>query len=270
MKIFLRKEIQYFLSLLFTIIFILICNIPPTSAKMQTGEGLKNESDTLFHFPVIIKEGRKISDFVPKGWKIIDTAFAYIDGDTLKDFAMVIETADTLYYPEGSHYDEDSLKVDYYNYAKPRILIIAFKQKKGRLFELSCQSNTAVIPSNGGRFSDPYAGISAGKGRVSIDFVSWGYDNWNLSHTYRLKNKLWTLSEADKNSGNARFSERAIYNLESGILEYWYEEQNFFEDTDSLISSRKEEYFKIIKSDSIIPMKNFKPWSLEIDERHYF
>jgi hypothetical protein len=273
MELILHNKAQYFLCFISFIFLIFLNSNSPLPAQTKRETSIFSESDTLLDFPKINRYGKSCSDFIHLDWVALETSFACINEDTLQDFVMVIETKDTINYLEESHYEHsenDSVLVKSYNYAKPRILIVAFKQKKGGMFELSCQSNTAVIASNGGRFSDPYAGISAEKGQISIEFISWGYDNWHLSHTYRLTNGLWTLSEAHKSSVNASFGEKSDYNLESGILEYNYERLDFLGETDSIIASRKEEYFKIIKPDSIILMENFKPWSLEVVENNYF
>jgi len=105
-------------------------------------------------FPVLPKYGKRIEDFVPKGWKIKDTVTGDLNKDKRADVAMILECRRRI-----TEHGEDT---------HPRILMIAFNA--GNHYELKLQHNTFILRSRDIYDVDPYGDITITKGALYIHF----------------------------------------------------------------------------------------------------
>ncbi len=110
--------------------------------------------------PVLPKTGKTISDFVPKGYAIIDSTSGDLNNDGLPDIAFVIQSKDT--------FDElrpDSTKL----HSNPRILIVLLKQST--TYQLALQHNTFMLRfGEGGWKPDPFGKIEIENGLLEISY----------------------------------------------------------------------------------------------------
>lgn len=143
--------------------------------------------------------GKKLSDFIPKDWKIISKVQGDLNKDKRVDIAAVIE-----YTGEYNASDEEEMS------GKPRILFVVFKNKAGT-YKLSVQSSTIILRAGqGGVFGDPFVGIEYSRGSIVVS--SYGGSSWRWGYTYRFRyqNKGWYLIGETTQTHNTHTGETEI------------------------------------------------------------
>jgi hypothetical protein len=175
---------------------------------------------TAFSYPKIIVQGKSVSDFVPAGWEIMDSAVNNYNQKIYTDYAIVIQ-----------HIDSASVEIKYEGRlekikTKPRILVILFKNKKSGLFKLIDQNNKFILPWNPGSQSDPFSYLKFENDILHIGF-SFSYGSGaheEPEYIFRYDGVRFVLigfNSSYFNSGTREFRESS-YNFLS--RKYWINE----------------------------------------------
>src|SRR5689334_16071442 len=91
------------------------------------------------NLPTIKTEGHSIEDFVPKHWKILQTATGDLNKDKVDDVALVIQEMDPKKIEISDGLGIDTLDTN------PRILIILFRDTVANKFKLRETARTFIL-----------------------------------------------------------------------------------------------------------------------------
>jgi hypothetical protein len=115
---------------------------------------------------------KAFSQFIKKGYTVLDTAMADFNNDGLADVAIVSDDKN----------DPD----------KSRSLVILANTTAG--YVLSVKTNAAILCKGcGGVFGDPYAGIRFKKNIITINHYGGSAWRWTSDFTFRFQNNQWEL-----------------------------------------------------------------------------
>ena len=152
-----------------------------------------------FNYPVIQPRGKSINDFIPSNWILKDSSVGDLNGDHIKDMALVIQCKDTVneFRPDSS-----------FHKAKPVVLLIFFKNSSG-LFHLVLQNNTVILRSGeGGWDDDPYRKLDISKQILSITFdVNRGFSTYKFK--YQNEN-FFLIGAIDEITGHGETSHTEV------------------------------------------------------------
>lgn len=120
-------------------------------------------------YPSPEKYGQKIEDFVPKNWKLIDKAVGDLNGDKIQDGVIVVKENNAKFINKN-----DGLGVPEFD-TNPRMLIVLFRNKTEKRYEIAEQSNSFIIipesprclnPSNRRKLKTAFSGWISSNGIV--------------------------------------------------------------------------------------------------------
>jgi hypothetical protein len=115
-----------------------------------------------FSYPIFNQSEKSIIDFIPVNWFLKDSAAGDLNGDSISDLVLVVESKDTI----------EELRPDSsINRASPRILLVLLKNKNSGSYDLVLQNNTFIIRC-GESGMDPraFGKLSISKKILSIEF----------------------------------------------------------------------------------------------------
>jgi hypothetical protein len=125
-----------------------------------------------FSYLIINKEGNSIKDFIPKGWKVLDSAKGDLNNDKKDDLALVLQNKDSITLLEK---DDDSIHIDTF-ITQPRILAIFFYNMSSGKYNLTEQSNSFILNHDKPNMEDPYKSIQIENGVLQIKFEIFDYN----------------------------------------------------------------------------------------------
>jgi hypothetical protein len=117
--------------------------------------------------PAIKTQGQTFEDFVPKNWRILQTATGDLNKDKVDDAALVIQEMNSKNVKINDGLGIDTLDTN------PRILIILFKDTVLNKFKLREISKTFILNHYSPTMDDPFDGIGISKGILGIGFHFW-------------------------------------------------------------------------------------------------
>jgi hypothetical protein len=188
------------------------------------------------NLPQINTSGKNVPDFLPAGWKLIDSAQGDLNKDSLPDQVLIIENTDPRNFIHNDGMGSDTLN------ANPRILLVLFKDKNSGNYKLVTQNNVFIPPPNdtvSPCLADPLEeteGITIKNGVLGLHFQYWlSCGSWftsNHDYLFRYQNKQFELigfnsMEFHRSSGemseySINFSTKKLAHTEGG---------NMFEET---------------------------------------
>ena len=145
-----------------------------------------------FLYPSIKIDGKELNDFVPTGWKILDTARGDLNKDGTADAAIILQYNDSVSIKKSGN--ESVL-------TQPRILVVLFKAVDGNHFLLVAQSNSFILNHDNPTMDDPYEETRISNGTLKIKFrLFYNMGSWyvtNTSYTFRYQQEEFALIGAD-------------------------------------------------------------------------
>lgn len=159
-----------------------LCGCSANRAKELT---TISETQAFETRPKLQASGRRLSDFVPSGWELMDSAELDFNEDGIADFVGVLE-----FSGEDTPYDGQGLLI-------PRILFALASVKEGQ-YRLDFQDINLIRTRNeGGVFGDPYEPLTV-QGR-SFTTHSFGGSAWKWSeaYTYTYQKGTWYLTASE-------------------------------------------------------------------------
>lgn len=160
----------------------------PESVEEDTEKDSAEEAASLT-VPQLPEWGETLADFVPEGWKLLDSGELDFNGDEIPDYVGVLEAG----------------AVDTGEYAMlpdcPRILFAIASAESGR-YRLDFQDINLIRTRNeGGVFGDPYLPLEA----EGTSFITHTYGGsawrWAEDRTYTYRDGIWYLALSEDTYG---------------------------------------------------------------------
>ncbi len=139
--------------------------------------------------PKLPETGEKLSDFVPEGWELHDSAELDFNGDGIPDYVAVLQLSlvdmgDYHMYQEG-----------------PRILFAIMGEGAGG-YRLDFQdSNLIRTRDEGGVFGDPYLPLTAEGNSFTTHTFGGSAWKWSEDFTYTYRDGTWYLTMSESTYG---------------------------------------------------------------------
>lgn len=139
--------------------------------------------------PELPETGAELADFVPEGWKILDSAELDFNRDGLTDYVGVLEKSmtdmgDYMAYQEG-----------------PRILFAIASQESGP-YRLDFQdANLVRTREEGGVFGDPYMPLTAEGTSFTLQAYGGSAWRWSENSVYTYRDGIWYQSLRESSYG---------------------------------------------------------------------
>lgn len=130
--------------------------------------------------------GSQLSDFSPRGWKVMDHFTLDFNKDGIPDYVGVLEHINNL--------DAKNQEEIFY----PRILFAIASQGK-REYKLDFQDANLIRTRNeGGIFGDPYNPLTGWETSFTTYSYGGSVHRWSEACTYTYKGGIWYLTKAEK------------------------------------------------------------------------
>ncbi|MCX6258304.1 MAG: hypothetical protein NTW49_10485 [Bacteroidia bacterium] len=156
--------------------------------------------------------GQNMLEFVPEGWKIFKSAGGDLNNDKAKDYAIILQSRDSIWFKEKSDNNNDSVL------APARILAIILYDPECRQYKLAGYSNSFIISVLNPEEGDPFDTIIISQGFLMIGFHSNYHQGKgfkaNYLYKFRYQNRQFYLTAADYvkyNRVNAETETRNYY-----------------------------------------------------------
>lgn len=162
-------------------------------------EGIESNSeagDGPQGVPRLPGTGRRLEDFVPDGWEILDKVELDFNQDGISDYIGVLDV--DWEEPEG-----DRILRIYQDY--PRILFaIASQETDGYCLDFQ-DINLIRTRNEGGVFGDPYLPLTAGGTWFTTHAYGGSGWKWSEDSTYTYRDGTWWLTLREATSGYGAF-----------------------------------------------------------------
>jgi hypothetical protein len=164
-----------------------------------------------FAYPIVKKQGQTISDFIPNGWILRDSAIGDLNNDLNEDAALVFQFKDSITLINNEHGSSDTV------ITQPRILALLFWDNSTNGFLLKEQNNKFILNHDNPNMDDPFEGIEIEKGILIINFRIWySWGSWwtsNDSYKFRFQNSDFALIGFESNSFHRASGDSKSYSI---------------------------------------------------------
>lgn len=204
-------------------------------AKEQEENAIKPEPVPV-EVPKLLEKGQKLSDFVPEGWELIDSAELDFNKDKITDYVGVLN----IIWQEDGQYKYG---------ACPRILF-AVTSGEGGQYLLSFQEENLIRNSGeGGVFGDPYLPLTAEDTSFTTHSFGGSAWKWSEDYTYDYKDGTWYLTKSESTYGYGPYTtsyeaddwERGVGIRKERSSEF-SDMEKYWDDGDEETEYDKEEY----------------------------
>ncbi len=219
-------------------------------------------SAQTFTYPKFVKQGDDVTDFVPEGWKMIDTAYGDLNNDAADDLAFILEY--NLPITELRAYGDNNTEL-IKEFQKPRVLVIYFKNKQSGKYMFTLQNNNFILRAKeGGSMGDPLKEIEIADQNLHLSFEGGNQWRWKLDYEFKLRDKEWNLIKANT----------IYYHSESGEMtekKYNFVERRVFQVIGNIfrkaenIQTEETLYFNNLRTFSTFK----KPWTWQITKDNF-
>jgi hypothetical protein len=173
-----------------------------------------NVSAQSFSYPKLLKEGRTVAEFIPSGWRIVDSASDDKNYNGYKEYALLIQYKDSITIMHKENGKPGKFKT------LPSILIIIFQYGDSDKFVLIEQNNHFATQQIDNNLSFPYTSMRINNGIFKIDFTLFYGPAAHrvLSYSFRYQHNKFVLIGADTDYFNVatREYEKISFNFLSG------------------------------------------------------
>lgn len=211
-----------------------------------------------FAYPSIKPTGQSIADFVPTGWKILDSAYGDLNKDGAKDAAIIIQHNDSILLL--NNLDDTVL-------APPRMLLIFFKNVTDGKFVLIEQSNSFILKHDNPAMDDPYQELTINKGLLEIKFhLFYNIGSWyvtNAVYKFRYQQGQFVLIGANNSSFH-----RSTHDYEDYSYDFLTKKRTLTKGNDD--KGTKKTTWKTLRLTTLKTLKTFsEPFTWEVERDVY-
>jgi len=211
--------------------------------------------------PIILKEGKLVTDFVPRKWKIIAKSEGDLNKDKINDVAFIIENTATENIILNKGLGKDTLNIN------PRFLVVLFKTDSKYVLK---SINKKFIPSQDVLESpcleDPLmenGGIEIKNGVLNIDLHYWSscgsWDVTDRKYKFRFQNNSFVLIGYDSSNFH-----RSTGESNSESINFISKKKELITGMNEFAESNPKTIWKNIKAEKLIKLEDLTTDS-EID-----
>lgn len=194
--------------------------------------------------PVIAARGARPAAFVPAGWSAIDTAWGDLNGDGLRDCALIIQR------DERPSPDDDAD-------GRPRILLALLGEAGG--YTLSARADSLVLTeTEGGVMGDPLQDLTIERGCIVISFWGGSREKWNVTYRFRFQEGDWRMIGVSGGDSDPTRASSYDFNLMTSRVVV-----NF---TDLEHPKTNRAYTRRLKLSPLPRMVTFRPWTITLND----
>lgn len=158
-------------------------------------------------YPDVSKTGRKASDFIPSGYRVVEETSGDLNDDRAPDSALVVIGQSKKFLNRNK-----GLGGDVYD-TNPRVLLILFRVGAG--YRLAAQSNTFIIAPPSPVNSEPLQSIAIKKGLLNINLELWqsagGWGMTNANYKFKYTGGDFVLIGAERTDAMRNSGETETY-----------------------------------------------------------
>lgn len=211
-----------------------------------------------FSYPSIKSTGQSVTDFVPAGWTILDSAYGDLNKDGSKDEAIIIQHIDSVSLVNSL---EDTVLT------QPRMLLIFFKRPADNSYELIEQSNSFILKHDNPTMDDPYQEMMINKGILEVKFhLFYNMGSWyvtNAVYKFRYQHGKFVLIGADNSSFH-----RATHDFEDYSYNFLTKKRALTKGNDN--KGTKKTTWKSLNISQLKTLKTFvEPFTWEVEADLY-
>jgi len=215
-----------------------------------------------FSYPSIKKQGSTVADFVPQGWKILDSASGDLNKDKLVDFAVILQHKDGIKILKSEEGDSETVTT------QPRMLIILFRCNSSNKYMLKEQNNSFILNNDNSTMEEPYQSIKIINGALRLDFQLFSnMGSWFItssSYIFRYQNNDFFLIGAEYKSFNRANQDYEDYSYNFSTKEWSLTTGNESSNTKPKVEWHKLD-LKVLKTFSTFK----KPFTWEVTKDIY-
>ncbi len=157
-----------------------------SSAAVSSGNIPQANLPLFTTFPEIRKQGKSVTDFIPDGWKIMDSVSGDLNHDPFRDFVIILQHRDSVRMIDFSNDFVDTL------ITQPRMVMVVLYDNSSSGFRLSA-SNDFFIPNHDrDNMQDPFQSMTIANGILQFNFsyfaIVGSYEASNLTYKFRFEN----------------------------------------------------------------------------------
>ena len=168
-------------------------------------------SQQAYVYPKIKETGFKITDFIPKGWALLDSATGDLNKDKTSDLAIAIEMRDSSLANNDNEFHANDMW-------QPRILAILFQDSASKKYTLVEQCDKFILSNSHSNMKDPFEGISIANNILTLNFrilytIGWKYTSTH-SYNFQYRNENFLLVSASSHSYHKENGRSKGYNID--------------------------------------------------------
>jgi hypothetical protein len=234
-------------------LFIVIASASFQSVFAQDDYNRPKEAD----YPNLLKSGKSVDDFIPKGWETMGKACGDLNGDKADDCVLVINAKESKFLNKN-----ESLGSDVFD-TNPRVLLVLFKDKNG--YKAVKQSNSFISPPDSPTMTEPFQTVDIKNGVLELSFELFSSaGSWEMSsasYKFKFLGGDLVLIGADKTETmrNTGEMESRSYNFLTGKVKI---------STGNTSSDKEKVSWKTYKLKKLKTLETFKApfsWKMEPD-----
>jgi hypothetical protein len=151
---------------------------------------ISSQVPVSYQFPNTKKIGLSLKDFTPQHWIVRDSVIADFNGDSLNDYAIVVESNQMTTVLSKICDGIDSFT--------PKLLLVVLGKRNGT-FELSARATEIFGDCNWGlQGFDPFQRLEQRRNTLGIKFLTGGTLRDWITYYFRLQNAEWYLIGAER------------------------------------------------------------------------
>jgi len=126
---------------------------------------------------------KNLSQFIPKGYSLLDTAKGDLNLDRFQDIILVLKT------------NGEDTALDATEYKRPLLILLGHTDKSFSVAERN--DNVVYCFQCGGVFGDPYDGVEIKKGLFTVHHFGGSNDRWSndITFKYSKTDSTWYLQK---------------------------------------------------------------------------
>jgi hypothetical protein len=258
-----QKRHGYLLSLNVTYFLLFYLWLLPIACAVAEDPDSPWVLPTHKDYPPIRRSGKRIADFIPRGWTIMGEALGNLQGGLSKDVVLVLKNTKPKFIQTNTSLGVNEIDTN------PRMLLILFRDSKTGIYKLAERSDTFIpIPDDPLR-SEPFLEVSIRNKILRLKFGVWSSaGSWSCSETsykFRWQDSKLVLIGADDTDTQRNTGEETAFSYNFLTGKERITTSNF---ADHTIPQKTQ--WRTLRVKKLKPLRSFKgPYQWQVEPGRY-